>query len=301
MSVGTEDIADVSEVEIPEASDTPEVTESEVTPENDEKTTPDDESEGPVYYTADELAKLDPDVDTFDSKKLPPAMRKAYENLIQKKSTRLSEEQRKLEETRKQIEDKAAPKQRTIYDDYLDNPLGVSSYIDSEIAQARAAGDYDRVEQLRDLKLNTIAYGQNHFASQAAHDVSNARMLSELKSSIQDYDNKMPMVKNTAMTDFGLTDEDMNTILHPDNGALSIKMAKILERMHDIKAATKTMKAKVKAKTPNEVTKPGTGNRGASSANATLDALRAKAQSSGRTEDLVEYQYAREQERNRKG
>lgn len=181
---------------------------------------------------------------------------KAYESEKEKRQ-RFEQENKEL---RQQLETavKPAKEPQTIEEHFAVNPQGVLSYLDQQIAAAKAEFDQEKVTELVDLKANLAIKSMLNATAKTTQDAELAKLTSEIYKAVPDFDTKKPELIQVAI-DNGLTEKQAHDILDPDMvGEAAVNMAKMLSRVHAIVNAGKTAKGK-EVKTPMKTEPAGNG------------------------------------------
>lgn len=176
----------------------------------------------------------------------------------------------------------ATPKQpQTIEEAFDQNPEGVLTYVDQQIAAANAAYDPDEAQKWKDAKVDLVARGLKSQHQRQTKESHVAKINTEIYKAIPDFDTKRPELVALA-TEYGLTEQEAVDIFNPEVvGDSAARMAKVFNKVHTIVNAGKTAKAK-EVKTPPRTEGAGTG--GFSNSNPTNKQLN-RAKETGNLDD----------------
>lgn len=184
----------------------------------------------------------------------------------------LQEERRKRQEYEarlKEVEEKIKPTAEppTIESLYLQDPQGVTSRINLEIAKLQnddPYGNAEAIERLRDLKIELRETGINHrraAETQQVHEMQS--FVNDIARAVPDFQNKVQVLTEFATNDLGLSDVAISQLSNP--AIVGKEAAKDfivhVAKQYEAKQAAATVKQKAVQPKPTTVEAPGTGSK----------------------------------------
>ncbi len=212
--------------------------------------------EGSQYYSDEEfinLIKKSPIA--VEESKVPNHLRPFYESVLNAYKSMQADYTRKTQEIaeiKKQLIEQAKPKPSNIFEAYLQDPDGVSNYIDQEILKANQEADYETAEKLRLLKTRLIEERTKYLERMISGEKIYQQVYGTILSHIPDYETKKDKLTNFAIQEFGLTPEEIMMLTNPQiTGALAAKLTIAVNKIYDKLHATKLAEQKIKKQTPS--------------------------------------------------
>lgn len=199
----------------------------------------------------------------------------------------LEEERRKRQELenrlleREQEQTRQPNEQKTIYDYYEENPKQVMDYLNSEIArmsQDDPFGNAAQIESLRDQKIELRAWAEGRKRERE----------NRFNSAISDLARDREGIAKFAVDQLGYTPAEFAMLTDPFKvgDSVAIKNMKLIKRQFDAANAGTTVKNKEVRKQPTPV-ESSTGE--VRRTDTTINKLKERAQSTGKTEDWAAY------------
>jgi len=229
------------------------------------------------------LSKLDP-------KRIPKELEPYYKAMqadYTRKTQAVAEERRKAEEERKAKEEPAAKKEPKTFEEFYDqDPQGVMTWINSEIARLAEESPYTnavQIENLRDKKLELKDYGKQKEATRTSQYMAN------VEKAIPGFNSKRKELAKHATDDLGYTMDDISTLSDPSKvgESAAIKFMAQINKSFELANAGKSLKSK-EVKQPTKVELAGTGGFKTSS-ETNLTKLYESAKTNGTNEAWAAY------------
>jgi len=240
-------------------------------------------------YTMDELLKLP--YSMIDLKRVPPEhkplvdkLARDYEGMQQdytRKTMELAEEKRKIEDRTKEETYFTDNNKNTVFKEYLDNPIKITSEINTEISKLRRVPrqvngednpQYDQAQQAIDYwnNLKDEFSLKRQLELEKRHD---AKISSMNLSTLAGKDAQK--LKDFAITTLGYTESDYKEFTSEKNPERAARFIKGIQKSFAIVSARKSADTKIIKDKPNKLTKPsgsaGAGGKGENLDNMTID------------------------------
>lgn len=256
----SEDTLKIEDLEPSEEYPSEETTEdtSEITEDTSETSTSATE-----YYTDEEFAQLLKNPVHMDVNKISPTQMPAFQAVLEAYKSMQADYTRKTQSIAEQRRQLEAARPRNIYEAYLQDPDGVTTYLNEEIKKKVADADYENAFNLQNLKADLISYRQRILEGSLTSNQFVSNVWAEVRTEIPDFDSKAKKLTDFAINELGLTREEVLFYSDPARtGDLAKKLTLAVNRLYDRLYAGKSAEAKIKKATPPQLTRPGSAGEG---------------------------------------
>lgn len=222
----------------------------------------DDGSDGNDNPNGDD--QLDQGQDNSQQHQQPLIPRKAYESEKEKRQEeqrqrqRLEQENLELRQKLESAPQVPAKKPETVEEHFDVNPKETMAWLNQQILTAKAANDYDKVEELKDLKTNLLERSVLNTETRTSTESRLSKVNAEIYKILPDFDSKKAELVKLA-TELGYTEQDAKELIDPSVvGDVAARSVKFLSEVYAMRNAGKTARNK-EVRTPTKVESAGNG------------------------------------------
>ncbi len=225
----------------------------------DEQETSNDVTQDSQFYSHEEFVSLLKKSPLhMDESKIPAELKPFWEATVDAYKSMQADYTRKTQEIAKMRGELQQQKPATIFEAYMQDPDGVSNYIDQEILKASQEADYDTAEKLRLLKTRLIEERTKHIERMISGEKLSSQVYGQILSAIPDYETKRPKLSEFATKELGLTNEEIALLTDPRyTGNLAVKLTIAVNKIYDMLSAKKSAEEKIKKQKPSPLARSG--------------------------------------------